>query len=298
MGIKDWFGGDKKKAAFREKVKEAVSDGKLDAARPEGAREDAQGARRRRAGDDRTVMRREIYNEAVAAAKKDGEITGTDAHELAKIQKFLALRDDQVEKTKWDLARLRTLTEIRHGNLPYGAVEQLGAARRAARARRDRALQHVGGGVRPAHDAPERRRARWSGAALRAGHGQDARAARRTAPSPRATRASSSPTGASSSRPRTARSPRSATARRRRSSSTATACASSAPWATRCCASSRSRRIPVEIVGELLARADDARTTPASCARVPWLAWAAPCSLAAMSPGSGPRASGRSARRS
>jgi len=30
MGIKDWFGGDKKKAAFREKIKEAVADGKLD----------------------------------------------------------------------------------------------------------------------------------------------------------------------------------------------------------------------------------------------------------------------------
>jgi hypothetical protein len=54
----------------------------------------------------------------LAAAKQDGEITGTDAHELAKIQKFLALRDDQVEKTKWDLQRLRTLTEIRRGNLP------------------------------------------------------------------------------------------------------------------------------------------------------------------------------------
>jgi len=64
------------------------------------------------------VLRREVYNEAVAAVKKDGEISGTDAHELAKIQKFLALRDDQVEKTKWDLARLRTLTEIRHGTLP------------------------------------------------------------------------------------------------------------------------------------------------------------------------------------
>ena len=27
MGIKDWFGGDKKKAAYRDKVKEAVGDG-------------------------------------------------------------------------------------------------------------------------------------------------------------------------------------------------------------------------------------------------------------------------------
>src|SRR5271154_1022623 len=118
MGIKDWFGGDKKKAAFREKIKEAVADGKLDAhdlKKIEEARKelDVTGA-----GDDRTALRREIYNEAVTAAKSDGEITATDAHELAKIQKFLALRDDQVEKTRWDLQRLRTLTEIRRGNLP------------------------------------------------------------------------------------------------------------------------------------------------------------------------------------
>ena len=38
--------------------------------------------------------------------------------DLAKIQKFLALRDDQIEKTKMEVNRLRTLTEIRRGNLP------------------------------------------------------------------------------------------------------------------------------------------------------------------------------------
>ena len=70
------------------------------------------------ARDDRTVIRREIYNEAVQAAKREGDITATDQHELDKIQKFLALRNDQVEKTRWDLARLRTLTDIRNGTLP------------------------------------------------------------------------------------------------------------------------------------------------------------------------------------
>ena len=97
MGIKDWFGGDKKKAAFREKIKAAVSDGRLsskDLKELEKARQElgVSGA-----GDDRTVLRREVYNEAVAAVKKDGEISGTDAHELAKIQKFLALRGVQLE---------------------------------------------------------------------------------------------------------------------------------------------------------------------------------------------------------
>jgi hypothetical protein len=118
MGIKDWFGGDRKKAELREKVKEAVADGKLDARDLKEIEEKRQELGVTHARDDRTIMRRALYNEAVSAAKADGELTGTDAHELAKIQKFLALRDDQVEKTKWDLQRLRTLTEIRRGNLP------------------------------------------------------------------------------------------------------------------------------------------------------------------------------------
>ncbi len=118
MGIKDWFGGDKKKEAYRDKVKEAVADGKLDSKelreleehRKEHDVEDIRG--------DKTIIRKGIYNEAVAAVKKEGEITATDQHDLAKIQKFLGLRDDQIEKTRWDLARLRRLTEIRMGNLP------------------------------------------------------------------------------------------------------------------------------------------------------------------------------------
>ena len=118
MGIKDWFGGDKKKAAFRDKIKEAVADGKLDTKDLKELEEYRKELDLAGAGDDRTVLRREVYNEAVAAVRRDGEVTATDTHELAKIQKFLALRDDQVEKTRWDLARLRTLTEIRHGNLP------------------------------------------------------------------------------------------------------------------------------------------------------------------------------------
>ena len=118
MGIKDWFGGDKKKAAYRDKIKEAVADGRLDSSDMKALEEFRKELDVTPAGDDRTVLRREVYNEAVAAVRQDGEVTATDAHELAKIQKFLALRDDQVEKTRWDLARLRTLTEIRHGNLP------------------------------------------------------------------------------------------------------------------------------------------------------------------------------------
>jgi len=118
MGIKDWFGGDKKKEALREKVKEAVSDGRLSSQDIKEIEEHRQELGAEDIRGDRTIIRRGIYNEAVAAVKKDGEVTATDAHELAKIQKFLALRDDQIEKTRWDLARLRRLTEIRGGNLP------------------------------------------------------------------------------------------------------------------------------------------------------------------------------------
>jgi hypothetical protein len=122
MGIKDsikgWLEGDKKKEAFRDKVKEAVSDGRLDANDLKEIEQTRQDLGVTDARDDRTVIRKAIYNEAVAAVRKDGEVTQTDAHELDKIQKFLALRNDQVEKTRWDLARLRTLTDIRNGNLP------------------------------------------------------------------------------------------------------------------------------------------------------------------------------------
>lgn len=118
MGIKDWFGGDKKKAAYREKVKEAVSDGKL-------SNTDLQGLAQLRAeldvteaSDDKTSLRRELYNDAVDAARSKGQISNTGVHDLAKIQKFLALRDDQIEKTKIEVNRLRMLTEIRRGNLP------------------------------------------------------------------------------------------------------------------------------------------------------------------------------------
>lgn len=118
MGIKDWFGGDKKKAAYRDKLKEAVADGKLDTQDLKDLKELQDELNVTPAADDKTVMRREIYNEAVGAIRDKGQLSATGVHELAKIQKFLALRDDQVERTKWDLARLRTLTEIRNGILP------------------------------------------------------------------------------------------------------------------------------------------------------------------------------------
>lgn len=118
MGIKDWFGGDKKKAAYREKVKEAVADGKLSNTDLQELKELRKALDVTDAADDKTVLRREIYNEAFDAARSKGQLTATGVQDLAKIQKFLALRDDQIEKTKVEMNRLRTLTEIRRGNLP------------------------------------------------------------------------------------------------------------------------------------------------------------------------------------
>lgn len=122
--LKELFGGGekaKKKEQYREKVKEAVQDGKLsnsDMMELKSLRDDLEVTD---AADDKTERRREIYNEAVSAQKDKGGITATGMHELAKIQKFLALRDDQVEKTKFQVTRLRVMTEIRKGNLPVVA---------------------------------------------------------------------------------------------------------------------------------------------------------------------------------
>lgn len=122
MGLKDWFGGGKKKEQFREAVKEAVSDGKLSEAKLAElqalrAELDAD------PGDDKTQLRRDVYNVAVGAVKAGGKLTTTEEKELAKIQEFLNLKDDQVDKTRMDLRRLRVVTEINKGNLPTVSAE-------------------------------------------------------------------------------------------------------------------------------------------------------------------------------
>ena len=116
MGIKDLFGKGKKKAEFREKAKEALSKftpGKAEELEAIGKAHEIDDP-----GDDKTMLRREIYNKAAGAVKARGKLTTGETAELAKIQKFLSLRDDQVERTKWELVRLRTLVEIRRGQLP------------------------------------------------------------------------------------------------------------------------------------------------------------------------------------
>jgi len=118
MGIKDWFGGDKKKAAYRDKVKEAVSDGKLSSTDIHDLAKLREELDVTDAADDRTEIRREMYDEAFDAKRSQGQLNQTGLHDLAKIQKFLALRDDQIADKKVEVNRLRMLTEIRKGNLP------------------------------------------------------------------------------------------------------------------------------------------------------------------------------------
>lgn len=118
MGLKDLFGGGKKKEELAEKAKDVVgSEGKLTPKTTEKLKAFAQ-ENEADLADDKTRLRRDIYNKAVGMAKAQGKLSEGEAAELAKMQKFLALRDDQVEKTKWDLARLRTVTEIRQGRMP------------------------------------------------------------------------------------------------------------------------------------------------------------------------------------
>ena len=118
MGIKDWFGGDKKKAAYREKVKQAVSDGKLSPTDIHDLQQLRDQLDVADAAEDKTSLRRELYEEAADAKRSEGKITQTSILDLNKIQKFLALRDDQVTDAKVEINRLRTLTEIRKGNVP------------------------------------------------------------------------------------------------------------------------------------------------------------------------------------
>lgn len=118
MGIGDLFGKGKKKAQFREKAKEALEKGKLVPGKADELRKLQAAHEVDDVGDDRTMLRREIYNAAAQGAKARGALTSTEAVELAKIQKFLNLRDDQVDRTQRDLARLRVLTDIRRGKLP------------------------------------------------------------------------------------------------------------------------------------------------------------------------------------
>jgi hypothetical protein len=117
MGLKDFFGGGKKKEAFREEAKE-LAQGKLTPGKAEELAALSREHGIENPADDKTQLRKSIYDKAAGGAKARGKLTDTEAGELAKIQKFLALRDDQVEKTKWDLTRLRTVTEIRQGRLP------------------------------------------------------------------------------------------------------------------------------------------------------------------------------------
>lgn len=118
MGIKDLFksGKTKEKEAFVEAAKEKAK-GKLTPGKAEELAKFASEAGQDVA-DNKTLVRKSIYNKAAGAAKGRGRLTKDEAAELSKIQKFLELRDDQVEKTKWDLSKLRSLTEIRAGRLP------------------------------------------------------------------------------------------------------------------------------------------------------------------------------------
>ena len=121
MGIKDWLSsiGDKqrKQAELREKVKEAVSDGKLSATDIHDIRSLQAELQVDPPAADKTQARRALFNEAFDAVRAKG-VSATGIHELHKIQKFLGLRDDQIDKAKFEMQRLKTLSEIRKGNLP------------------------------------------------------------------------------------------------------------------------------------------------------------------------------------
>src|SRR5260221_4186139 len=119
MGIKDWLGGDKfkellgrdkKKDEYREALKEAVSDGKLDTEELKNLEDLRKELDVSSAAEERNVVRGEIYNEAGQAVRKEGLVTRTGAHDLYEVEKFLGLRDDQVQQTQRNLATWLVLT--------------------------------------------------------------------------------------------------------------------------------------------------------------------------------------------
>jgi hypothetical protein len=116
MGITDWFSG--KKGKLRDMAKEAVSGGKLTKERMAELEKARQELETDSLDQDRTVQRREIFNTAVEAVKSTGRLTATQEVELKKIQDYLKLRDEDIDKTRMNLRRLKTVDEIQRGKLP------------------------------------------------------------------------------------------------------------------------------------------------------------------------------------
>ena len=124
MSLKDLFGGGKK-AEFREKVEQAVSDGKITPERIAQLEAVRQELHTGALSEEKTQIRRAVFNRAVDAVKEGGKLTPQQADELVKVQKYLALSDNQVDKTRVDLAYLRKMTDIRSGPLPTVSAHSL-----------------------------------------------------------------------------------------------------------------------------------------------------------------------------
>lgn len=125
MGLSDWFSGGKK-AKFREELKEAVGKGKLSDKKIAELEEVRRRLEVSAADDDKTKFRREVFETAVDAVRTGGQLTEKEAAELAKIQKYLGLRDDQIAESQAELARLRQITEIAEGRFPVVSPGNLG----------------------------------------------------------------------------------------------------------------------------------------------------------------------------
>ena len=72
MAIKDWFGGSKKKDEYHRKLKEAASAGKIDAAKAAEREKLRASLDVNDIADDKTQMRRDVYNKAAGAVKASG----------------------------------------------------------------------------------------------------------------------------------------------------------------------------------------------------------------------------------
>ena len=152
MGIKNWFGGDKKKEAFREEAQGGRSRARSRRGKVEEAHQGGQAPRDRESGDDKTQLRRDVSQQGRRrAVRAQGHLfVEGNRGAAARSRSSWRCATTRSSATKWDLAKLRTLTEIR-GQAPARCLANSAALRGVQlRAGRDRALRGPGGSARPA----------------------------------------------------------------------------------------------------------------------------------------------------
>lgn len=109
--------------AFHEELRVALEDGKLteqEIARLEQRKEELGISEEALA-----AARADLYAAAFARVSEDEIVTDDEWQEMELIQDYLGASDGEVANTKKQLYRMRILTEVKKGNLPVIATDEL-----------------------------------------------------------------------------------------------------------------------------------------------------------------------------